>query len=130
MCSRICSFFRHSTLLLLLFALTSCGSLWVQYQQRKVSLQTQMATGRITRRVYNQKIAELEKWYERGGHTSSSSGRKSGSSTKKASDSASTETSPIMSSSPSSSSSNGAYPRSTDGMHDVTRKTKSGINEF
>jgi hypothetical protein len=35
-----------------------------------------------------------------------------------------------LSSAPSSSSSNNPYPRSTDGMHDVTRKTKSGINEF
>ena len=123
------SFSCQATLLLLLFAITSCGSLWVQYQQRKVSLSTQLATGKITGRIYDQKMAELEKWYERGGRTSSGSRRKSNNTTKSVDDSISESSAPAYSA-PGNSNLNTSHPLSNDGMHDVTRKTKSGLNEF
>ena len=130
MLSHIRSFFCHTTQVLLLFALTSCGSTWVQYQQRKVGLTTQLATGKISGRIYDQKLAELEKWYARGGRTSSGSGRRSGSGTTKSSDGNKSEASTTKSSSPSASGLNKLNAHSSDSMQDVTRKTKSGINEF
>ena len=102
---------RQTLMLVTLLAVTSCGSLWAQYQQRKMELVTQLASGRISKRTYDQKMAELERWYERGGRSYAGSGRKS-------------------SKSASSSTASTPYPRSSDGVNDIARKKKSGISEF
>lgn len=122
-------FLRQTLMLVTLLVVTSCGSLWAQYQQRKMEIVTQLASGRISKRTYDQKMADLERWYERGGRSYAGSGRKSSKSASSSGGNTKGETS-ASSSEPATSTASTPYPRSSDGVNDIARKKKSGISEF
>lgn len=113
------------------FALTSCGSLWAQYQAKRLDLRTQLASGKISQRTYDQRMAELDRWYENGGRTPTRRRSSSGSSASKSSTTKTENTGgETHSDYTPTSTADKPYPRSTDDIHDVGRREKSGLDEF
>ncbi|HEY1049829.1 MAG TPA: hypothetical protein VGE39_08745 [Prosthecobacter sp.] len=117
-----------------LFFVTSCGSLWAQYQQKKLDLMSQLATKQISKSTFDRKMAELDKWYANGG--SNYAGRRTrssgSSSTKKSSSSGGADSSshtPPPNDGPATSTADTPYPRA-GGIDQISRRNKSGINEF